>query len=60
MTKEWLKEVPNWEQDYLKLAGNNINAQQMELLKGYRDIKAHEGMMYGRMYVEWKRMKGYE
>ena len=56
MTKEYIKEIPNWEKDYLKIMGNNLTAQQLELLKG-RDIKSHEGMVYGQMYNEWKRRK---
>tara|TARA_B100000902_G_C26635977_1_gene586777 strand:- start:161 stop:349 length:189 start_codon:yes stop_codon:yes gene_type:complete len=57
MTKEYIKEIPNWEKDYLKIMGNNLTAQQLELLKG-RDIKSHEGMVYGQMYNDWKRRKG--
>ena len=57
MTKEYIKEIPNWEKDYLKIMGNNLTAQQLELLKG-RDIRSHEGMVYGQMYNDWKRRKG--
>ena len=39
MTKEYIKEIPNWEKDYLKIMGNDLTAQQLELLKG-RDIKS--------------------
>ena len=59
MTKEYIKEIPNWEKDYLKIVGNNLTAQQLELLKG-RDIKSHEGMVYGQMYNDWKRRKGFD
>ena len=33
-----------------------LSKQQIELLEG-RDIKSHEGMIYGQMYVDWKRSK---
>ena len=59
MTKEYIKEIPNWEKDYLKIVGNDLTAQQLELLKG-RDIKSHEGMVYGQMYNDWKRRKGFD
>ena len=60
MTKQWIKEIPNWEKEYLEMrSARLLSAQQVELLEG-RDIKSHEGMIYGEMYVVWKRMKGYE
>ena len=52
MTKEYIKEVPNWEKDYLSLEPQ-ISKRQRELLEGAK-IEAHEGMMYGSMYNEWK------
>jgi len=57
MNKEWIKEIPNWEKDYLKLAKEDLSKQQIELLEG-RDIKSHEGMVYGQMYRDWKDRKG--
>ena len=53
MTKEYIKDVPNWEKDYLESMKDNLSKQQIELLEG-RDIKAHEGMIYGEMYSDWK------
>ena len=54
MTKEYLKEVPEWEKIYLDIMKDNLSKQQIELLNGRR-IKAHEGMIYGQMYADWKR-----
>ena len=54
MNKEYIKEIPNWEKDYLKTMKGNLSEQQIELLNG-RYIKADEGMIYGEMYVDWKR-----
>ena len=54
MTKEYIKEVPNWEKDYLDIMKDNLSTQQIELLSG-RDIKADEGMIYGEMYADWKK-----
>ena len=56
MTKEYIKDIPNWEKDYLSMARNDLSKQQIELLEG-RDLKAHEGMIYGQMYNEWKKRK---
>ena len=59
MAKEWIKEVPNWEKDYLELKRKELSKQQVELLEG-RDIKSHEGMIFGSMYRDWKIIKGYD
>ena len=57
MTKEYIKDVPNWEKSYLDTMKDNLSKQQIELLEG-RDIKSHEGMIYGQMYNDWKNQKG--
>ena len=54
MTKEYLKEVPEWEKIYLDIMKDNLSKQQIELLNG-RDLKSHEGMIYGQMYADWKK-----
>ena len=51
MTAEWVKEIPNWEQEYSAMSVERTEREQ-ELLDG-ADIKSHEGMMYGRMYRDW-------
>ena len=56
MTKEYIKEIPNWEKDYLDTMKDNLSKQQIELLNG-RDLKADEGMIYGQMYSDWKRRR---
>ncbi len=52
MTKEWVKDVPNWEKEYLKM-DVSLSLRQKEILNG-ADLKFHEGMMYGAMYNDWK------
>ena len=54
MVAEYIKDIPNWEKDYLKSMKGNLSEQQIELLNG-RDIKSDEGMIYGQMYSDWKR-----
>ena len=56
MTKEYIKEIPNWEKDYLGTMKDNLSKQQIELLSG-RDLKADEGMIYGQMYADWKKRR---
>ena len=58
MTKEYIKDIPNWEKDYLDAMKDNLSKQQIELLNG-RYIKEDEGMIYGQMYADWKNQKGF-
>ena len=53
MTADWIKDIPNWEKEYLNMEGVQLSVREKELLKG-DPIKSHEGMMYGRMYRDWK------
>ncbi len=55
MPKEWIKEISNWEEQYLEM-DVNLSIREKELLKG-DPIKSHEGMIYGRMYRDWKDRK---
>ena len=52
MTKDYIKDIPNWEEQYLA-TDPQLTVREKELLKG-DPIKSHEGMMYGRMYADWK------
>ena len=58
MIAEWTKEIPNWEKEYLTM-NNNLSKRQIEILEG-DEIKSHEGMIFGGMYADWKRRKGYD
>ena len=52
------EEIKNWEKEYSTMEGVTLNKREKELLDG-ADIKSHEGMVYGRMYADWKTRKGY-
>ena len=54
MSKEYIKDIPNWEKDYLDIMKDSLSKRQIELLEGAK-IGAHEGMIYGQMYADWKR-----
>ena len=53
------KAIDKWESEYLISNRNKLTKQQIELLDG-RDIKSHEGMIYGQMYNDWKKVKGFD
>jgi len=57
MVAEWTKEIPNWEKEYLTM-NNNLSKRQIEILEG-AELKSHEGMVFGGMYADWKKQKGY-
>tara|TARA_B100000427_G_C15206265_1_gene462629 strand:- start:240 stop:446 length:207 start_codon:yes stop_codon:yes gene_type:complete len=52
ISREYIKDIPNWEKEYLTM-NDNLSKREKELLEG-SPIKSHEGMMYGRMYADWK------
>ena len=52
--KEYIKDIPNWEKDYLDIMKERLSKRQIELLEGAK-IGAHEGMVYGQMYADWKK-----
>ena len=56
MTSEWVKDIPNWEKEYLTM-DVSVSKRQRELLEG-AVIKSHEGMLFGSMYADWKRRRG--
>ena len=53
-----LKEIPNWEKEYLTM-DVQLNDRQKEILKGSQ-LKSNEGMLFGGMYSDWKKRKGYD
>ena len=58
MNKQMLEEIPNWEKEYLGREDTHITKRQRASLEG-DDIKSHEGMLFGSMYADWKKRKGY-
>lgn len=56
--KEYIKDIPNWESQYLAET-KNLTDREKEILKG-DPIRSHEGMLYGRMYADWKRKRGWD
>ncbi len=54
-----IEEIQQWEKEYPTMEGVTLNKREKELLDG-AEIKSHEGMVFGRMYADWKLRKGYE
>ena len=52
------KDIPNWEQEYLTM-NNKLSKRQVEILNG-SPLSSHEGMVFGGMYSDWKKQKGYD
>jgi len=57
MIAEWIKDIPNWEKEYPTMEGVTLTSREKEILNG-DELKSHEGMMFGRMYADWKRRRG--
>ena len=53
------KEIQNWEKEYTTMEVVKLSKREKEILDD-DGIKSHEGMLFGRMYADWKRRKGYE
>tara|TARA_B100000131_G_scaffold8734_1_gene9203 strand:+ start:182 stop:406 length:225 start_codon:yes stop_codon:yes gene_type:complete len=58
MIAEWIKEIPNWEKEYLTM-DVNLTKRQREILEG-DELRSNEGMLFGGMYADWKKRKGYD
>ena len=54
-----IEEIQQWEKEYPTMEGVTLNKREKELLDG-AEIKSHEGMIFGRMYADWKLRKGYQ
>ena len=50
--------------DLIKMGGitkenrDKLSKQQIDILEG-RELKSHEGMIFGEMYADWKNQKGF-
>ena len=56
--KSILLSIQNWENEYLKENRDKLSKQQIDILEG-RELKSHEGMIFGEMYADWKNQKGF-
>ena len=56
--KNILLSIQNWEKVYLQMNRKQLTQQQVDILEG-RELKSHEGMIFGQMYADWKTQKGF-
>ena len=59
MTADWIKEISNWENEYKEMMQGLLTKMQLQILDG-DELKSHEGMVFGGMYSDWKKRKGYD
>ena len=59
MDEEMMLAIKNWETEYLQVNRKQLTNQQVEILEG-RELKSNEGMVFGQMYSDWKKSKGYD
>ena len=56
--KNMILSIQNWEKEYLQMNRKQLTQQQVDILQG-RELKSHEGMIFGQMYADWKTQKGF-
>ena len=56
--KNMILSIQNWEKEYLQMNKKQLTQQQVDILEG-RELKSHEGMIFGQMYADWKTQKGF-
>ncbi len=52
-------EISKFPEEYKEMMQGLLSKRQLEILNG-DELKSHEGMVFGGMYADWKRRKGYE
>ena len=58
MDIEMLNGVKQWETEYPTMEGVKLTDQQKRILN--KGPEHNEGMVYGTMYNDWKKRKGYD
>ena len=54
-----IEEISKFPEEYKKMMGGKLTKRQIEILDG-DDLKSHEGMMFGEMYSDWKKRRGFK
>ena len=55
--KPTIEQIENWESEYdMTMNDGNRTKREQEILEG-SPLKSNEGMIYGRMYADWKKRK---
>ena len=56
--KNMILSIQNWEKEYLQMNRKQLTQQQVDILEG-RELKSHEGMIFGQMYADLKTQRGF-
>ena len=54
-----IEENSKFPEEYKKMMGSKLTKRQIEILDG-DDLKSYEGMMFGEMYSDWKKRRGFK
>tara|TARA_Y100001970_G_scaffold275847_1_gene377678 strand:- start:1782 stop:1955 length:174 start_codon:yes stop_codon:yes gene_type:complete len=54
-----IEEISKFPEEYKKMMGSKLTKRQIEILDG-DDLKSYEGMMFGEMYSDWKKQRGFK
>ena len=54
-----IEEVSKFPEEYKKMMGSKLTKRQIEILDG-DDLKSYEGMMFGEMFSDWKKQRGFK
>ena len=54
-----IEEVSKFPEEYKKMMGSKLTKRQIEILDG-DNLKSYEGMMFGEMYSDWKKQRGFK
>ena len=57
MNRQMIEDILQWEKEYLTM-NKNLSDREKQILNG-DVLKTDEGMVFGRMYADWKIQKGY-
>ena len=57
MTSFDTTEIANFPEEYKEM-NKSLSKRQIEILDG-AELKSNEGMVFGGMYSDWKKRKGY-
>lgn len=53
------EEISKFPEEYKDMMKGKLSKRQLEILDG-ADLKSHEGMVFGGMYSDWKRRRGFK
>ncbi len=54
-----VKEIANFPSEYKEMMKGKLSKRQLEILDGDA-LKSSEGMVFGSMYADWKKKKGFD